>query len=186
MLSGKEDENKGILAVYSTHEITSEVYSYLESLAGLTSQVIINDETLTALDGSRKEALVLAEERELARREAVEMNEQLSTVRMAVSSSSDGIAVSNREGEFFYINRTLTTLFDFSITQLTKTPQELLFEDETIFRKVLNLTDRGTGWYEQVNMPTRRGKEIPVFMRVVPFKDKDDNIQGKRRSPAHR
>ena len=103
----------GGLSLFFRDEISEEIINYLESMAGLVSQVIQNSRNLKALDDSRDHALKLAEEAETSRREAVEMYEQLSTIRLAVNSSSDGIAISTLSGEFFYVNRTFTNLLGF-------------------------------------------------------------------------
>ncbi|MBI9102433.1 MAG: PAS domain S-box protein [Spirochaetales bacterium] len=172
-LTDPQGNKIGVLALFSKNEIQNEVYDYLESLAALTSQIIQNAWNITALDESKNKALKLAAAADLARRETMEMNEQLSTIRMAVNSSSDGIAISTVEGEFFYINKTFTELFGFNITKLAETPQRLLFETEETFEKILNYTGSGIGWYGQVEMLSRKGRAVPVFLRAVPFKDKN-------------
>ena len=172
-LTDSHGKPAGLMSVCSKNRISSEVFSYMESLASLTSQVLQNSNTLKKLDLSRKHALELAEAAELARREAVEKNEQLATIRMAVNSSSDGIGISTVSGEFFYINETLTELFGFTISQLAITPQHLLFEKEDTFEKILKYTASGVGWFGQVDMLTRKGRLVPVFLRAVPFKDEE-------------
>ena len=232
-----EDSNGnkiGVLALFSKNIIDQEIETYIESIANLTSQVIINDKAeidlkealfqterannlmegrenrirqikeeiniLTSkmgwgnvyeethdndydkieitLNDSRKNALSLAEDAEIARREVVEINEQLSIIKQAVNSSSDAIAISTTNGDYFYLNSTFTNLFDYTIEQISMINLNSLFIDGSIYLESLNSGKEGKSWQKQVEMISRIDIIYPIFLRVAPFKDNNEKIIG--------
>ncbi len=235
-LSNSQGESNGLLTLFSKRSISSEIESYLESIANLTSQIIINanseealkkamsrteqanalmegreirirrlKEEVNSLSGilgrkkkykttigdtfnrdtidvtpeeSKNNALSLAEDAEIARREAVEINEQLSLIKQAIDSSSDAVAISTVTGNFFYINKTFTDLLGYEISGLAMLPIEQLFVDEENFIKASIAANSGTSWQGRIEMFGGDDKVYPIFMRTAPFRDEGKSIIG--------
>ncbi len=127
---------------------------------------------------SRENALSLAEDAEIARREVIEANQQLSLIRQAVNSSSDAIAISIAQGDFFYLNETFTSLFGFKVNKLAAISNSTIFKNEQDLNDALKATGRGIIWQSQIEMVGKAGNIIPVFMRVAPFRDERKRVLG--------
>ncbi|MBI9109476.1 MAG: PAS domain S-box protein [Spirochaetales bacterium] len=136
------------------------------------------EQTEISLIESRENALNLAEDAEIARREAVDINEQLSTIKQAVNSSSDAVAISTVQGDVFYLNNKFSELFGYSITEMAILPQNVLFEDEKTFETAVTSAGLGKPWNDQVEMASKNGRRFPVFMRTAPFRDEKENVLG--------
>lgn len=223
----------GVLALFSTQYIDGETGSYMESVASITSQTIINEQAGTALkhalqmaekantlmngrelrirqikgevnsllgklgrkekyriteetretpslttEDERLNALSLAEDAEIARRELLESNEQLSLIKQAVNFSSDAVAISTIRGDFFYINSTFTHLFGISIAQMALESHTILFVNSADYNKALELAVIGQSIEGESWLYDKAGKKIPVFMRSAPFRDTQGVIIG--------
>jgi len=127
---------------------------------------------------AKKNALSLAEDAEIARRQAVEVSEQLSTIKQAVNSSSDAIAVSTITGDFIYINNTFSKLFNYTITELAVLPEETLYKENINYSKSILSLSKGEHYLKEVEMISKDGRIIPVYMRSVPFMDDKGIITG--------
>ena len=114
-------------------------------------------------------ALSLAEDAEIARRETAELNEQILRIQQAVDSSSDAIAISTLGGEFFYINKTFTDFFGYTVSELAMCDVKELFSSEITGRAVLNNADSGSSWKGEAEIIKRNSSRIPVLLRVDPF-----------------
>lgn len=127
---------------------------------------------------SMKNALSLAEDAEIARRETMEINDQLSLIRQAVNNSSDAIAISTLTGDFYYINNTFISLLGFSIDRLAILPTELLFENPDIAGEILEAVRSGGIWQNRTNVYRENNNLIPVFLRTSLFSDDRGNPVG--------
>ncbi len=130
------------------------------------------------LQEARLNALSLAEDAEIARREAIDISEQLSIIKQAVNSSSDAVAISTTYGDFFYINNTFTELFGYDITELAIISLKKLFKESLISEALFASTGSGTAFQGRVEIISKKGEICPVYMRSAPFKDREDQILG--------
>ncbi|MBI9104932.1 MAG: SpoIIE family protein phosphatase [Spirochaetales bacterium] len=133
---------------------------------------------LISAEDSWKNALSLAEDAEIARREALESNEQLSLIKMAVNCSSDAIAISTTTGDFYYINNTFSSLLGYQVDRLAELPIDLLFDNEKVPDFVFQSITTGMTWQGRVGMYKNDNIVLPVSLRTSPFKDDRDNILG--------
>jgi len=117
----------------------------------------------------RKIALSLAEDAEMARKELMESNEQLSLIKQAVNSSSDGVAVSTTDGLFYFTNSTFTSMFKFSAGDLIIEPEKKLFLREEDFQCCVESARKGESHEHESIMTAKDGRAIPVFLRAAPF-----------------
>ncbi len=123
-------------------------------------------------------ALSLAEDAEIARRETIEINEQLSIIKQAVNSSSDAIAISNAVGNFFYLNHTFSELFGYNASEMLLLANELFFTETDIAHEAVSLCRKGITWRDRTEVFTKDGAIIPVFLRVAPFSDEENTTLG--------
>jgi len=137
----------------------------------------INDSSIS-LEDSRKNALSLAEDAEISRRETVALNEQLSLIQYAVNNSSDAVAISTLTGDFYYINHTFSSLFGYALDRLALLSNELLFADEAIIEDLMKRAASGNDWQGRTEIFTEEDRIVPVFMRIAPFKDNAGNMLG--------
>lgn len=127
---------------------------------------------------SRRNALSLVEDAEIARRETQNINDQLTLIKHAVNNSSDAIAISTLTGDFFYINSTFTSLFGFTIERLAMLPTDLLFDEPDIVDAVLETVDSGSIWQGRVHVFKENNDVLPVLLRTSPFRDEKGTIIG--------
>lgn len=132
---------------------------------------------LTALE-MRKNALSLAEDAEIARRAALEVNEQLSTIKQAVNSSSDGVALSSLEGDFFYVNQTFTRLSGLTVADLVQMDQTRIFGDPLTFQDAIQTALAGRIWQGEKVILSRDGDPVDTFLKVSTFKDEQNQPRG--------
>lgn len=130
------------------------------------------------LKDSINNALSLAEDAEIARRETVELNEQISRIHQAVNSSSDAIAISTPHGEFFYINKTFTDLFGYTVAALAMCEIQELFYNPSIGSTALEFAGLGESWKGEVDIIAVNDNQFPALLRVDPFKDNSGKILG--------
>ena len=123
-------------------------------------------------------ALSLAEDAEIARRETAELNEQILRIQQAVDSSSDAIAISTSVGGFFYTNRTFTDFFGYSVSELAMCEVNELFSSKVTGRLALKEAGSGNSWKGEAEIITRDSSHIPVLLRVDPFKNSENEILG--------
>jgi len=126
----------------------------------------------------RKNALSLAEDAEMARRAALEVNGQLSTIKQAVNSSSDGVALSSLEGEFFYVNQTFTRLSGLTVADLVQMDQSRIFGDPLTFQEAVRTALEGRIWQGEKVILSRQGVPVDSFMKVSTFKDEENRPRG--------
>lgn len=162
-------------------QLKSEVNSLLSRL-GLDMKYNFTENTGPGVpvseDDIKNNALSLAEDAELARRELMESNDQLSLIKQAVNSSSDAIAISTINGDFYYINRTFSELFGYTIDELARLMWDDLFTSRENSVLSLEKARSGQSFGIETLMTGKTGLEIPVYMRSVPFMVDRNNYGG--------
>ena len=126
----------------------------------------------------RKNALSLAEDAEIARQAALEVNEQLSTIKQAVNSSSDGVALSSLGGDFFYVNQTFTRLSGLTVADLVLMDQTRIFGDPETFQEAIGVALSGQVWQGERIILSRDGVPVDTFVKVSTFRDEQDQPRG--------
>lgn len=130
------------------------------------------------LNELRKNALSMAEDAEIARREAVEINNQLTIIQHAVNSSGDAIAISTVKGDLFYTNTAFNKLFGYILEPLSVLTHELLYFDKTLFFKIMEYHNMGKSWDGETEMVSHSGERIPVSLRSSPIRNEIDQVLG--------
>ena len=133
---------------------------------------------ISDLSELRMNALSLAEDAEISRKEAEEISDQLTIIKHAVNNSSDAIAISTVKGDIFYINNSFITLFGYTLAHMASLSQEILFKNQQVFHNTIESLNSGISWQGQIEMVSNENIVIPVFMRAASFRDEKEDVLG--------
>ncbi len=107
------------------------------------------------------------------------IEEEMVRIRKAVACSSDAISITSDEGGFYYCNEAFFNLFAYTAEELNQ-PGDLLslfvHPDEGL--KILQGMKRGFGWKGEVEIRSKNGGVIPVYVRANTIKDEMDEMIG--------
>ena len=112
---------------------------------------------------------------ETAQSEAAQKNSLLAIIK-AVEASGDAISVTDLSQSDTYFNRKFIDLFGSSFDGKGKSQ---LYVDPKIADQVSAAVAKGESWSGEIEMRTRRGDVIPVFLRSDAIKDDHGEVTGR-------
>ncbi|MBL7074555.1 PAS domain S-box protein [candidate division KSB1 bacterium] len=105
--------------------------------------------------------------------------EALRRLGWAVESASDAIGMADVAGKSIYHNEAFVELFGYTVDELnTAGGPPAVYTDPDAAREVFDTITRGSSWSGEVEMQTRTGREVVVFLRADCVKDDDGKITG--------
>ncbi|MCA9927726.1 MAG: PAS domain S-box protein, partial [Anaerolineales bacterium] len=104
---------------------------------------------------------------------------ELQRIRTAVDSASDAIAMADIHGNPIYYNRAFVNLFGYTLEELFAAggPAIAYVHDNDAQQTYKNLAN-GRPWKGEIEMRTKDGRILSIFLRADVIRDEDDNIVG--------
>lgn len=100
--------------------------------------------------------------------------EELLLFKESLDNSRDAIGMSTPEGKHYYQNDAFTELFG----DVGNNPTKNLFADKEIGKDVFNTIMSGDSWTGEVEMISRQGHILNIYLRAFANKDKKGNVKG--------
>ena len=122
--------------------------------------------TMNELEFSKTTLLSMMEDAEIARKEAIDANEQLSRIKLAVDESIDAIGISTVDGHHFYQNKTFTNMFGYELDMFKTISPIDLYSDKHIGEEVFKKSIQGERCDMEVIMVNKKGINFPVHLRA--------------------
>jgi len=118
-------------------------------------------------------AVVMVED--IAERKRAE--EALTRISKAVESSSDAIGMADSTGKSIYHNKAFLDLFEYAVDELNAAGgPPAVYCDEDVAREVFDAMMAGNSWSGELDMRTRSGRILSIFLRADVVKDETGNI----------
>jgi len=103
--------------------------------------------------------------------------EALTRISKAVESSSDAIAMSDPVRNHFYHNRAFQVLFEYTVDELNAAGgPTAVFCDQDVAREVFDTIEASNSWSGELEMRTKSGRILSIFLRADAVKDETGNI----------
>ena len=134
--------------------------------------------TMNELELSKTTLLSMMEDAEIARKEAMDANEQLTLIKLAVDESSDAIAISTVDGNLFYQNKTFTQMFGYDLEMFKTISPMNLFSDKQIGKDIFKKCIKGENCDMEVIMVNQKGINFPVHLRANAIKNEQGEVVG--------
>tara|TARA_B100001248_G_scaffold217689_2_gene172910 strand:+ start:17752 stop:20250 length:2499 start_codon:yes stop_codon:yes gene_type:complete len=102
----------------------------------------------------------------------------LTTMKLALNSTRDAIAIVNQAGDFFYINNTFAEMFEYPTAEILNEAggRKALHVDLEKGAHMFKAVREGTPQKERVKLRTRSGKILNVILHVSAVKDETGEI----------
>ena len=134
------------------------------------------DEYLSELETSRAHFLSMMEDAEASREVAVNANNELGRIKMAVDGSSDGIAMATGDGRFFYGNQTFASMFGYDLEQIQDIEPRALFADRQVADETVETVMAKGSLDREAEMISQDGRRFPVHVRVDTITDDEGGV----------
>ncbi|MBU2650677.1 MAG: PAS domain S-box protein [Bacteroidetes bacterium] len=104
--------------------------------------------------------------------EILEKDRMLLRIKKAVENSEEGIGLANIEGNMIFINHALVDLLGYALSEYQGigTPGALII-DENIRKEIDDANDEGKSWTGEVQMKSKDGKIIDIYLHVDVVRD---------------
>jgi PAS domain S-box-containing protein len=103
--------------------------------------------------------------------------EALTRISKAVESSSDAVGMSDSMGNHFYHNKAFREMFEYTVDELNAAGgPAAVYCDENIAREVFGAITAGDSWSGELEMRTRSGRILSIFLRADAVKDENGNV----------
>lgn len=101
-------------------------------------------------------------------------------VTQAVESASDAIAIADSNGNHIYQNQAFSDLFEYETVEEFNAAggPRVVYADPTVATEVFATILRGDSWIGSVEKRSRRGRQIPIFLRANAIKDRTGKTIG--------
>ncbi|WP_037572153.1 ATP-binding SpoIIE family protein phosphatase [Spirochaeta cellobiosiphila] len=162
-LRDPEGTNLGVLIFRAIDPISRELELFLISVSVMITQAFINEKNLTDLTVSREKAEIV--------------NRRLSTIEQAVNGSSDGMAISNIDGDFYFINNTLSIMLGAEKEEVLINGILHYLEDPNMLREPLESAVLDCSWEGETSLKCLT-RLMPVSLRTAPFTNEESNNVG--------
>jgi len=153
----------GLLFCLSLNQLSTGMKTLFKSLDVLVGQALYNHYAQEQLEKSRMEALMT--------------NQRLTTIEHAVDGSSDGVAISTLEGDFYYVNDTLGRMVGLPKEEVLLEGVVAFLEDVEDYHQALEAAAKGDSWQHESIILTKEGG-LPVSIRTAPFQDRGSKKVG--------
>ncbi len=105
--------------------------------------------------------------------------EELLRITKAVENASDAIGMSDPQGRHFYQNRAFTDLFGYTVDELEAAGGgPVVYMDPDVAGEMFENIMNGGSWIGEVEMMSKSGRTLPIFLRADAIKDDAGNIIG--------
>jgi len=105
--------------------------------------------------------------------------EALRRMGWAIEATSDGVGIADTTGRSIYHNRALADLLGYSPEELNAAGGlPAVYVDPSVAREMLDALEKGGSWTGEVQMKTRAGCEVTIFLRFNSIKDAEGTIIG--------
>jgi PAS domain S-box-containing protein len=106
--------------------------------------------------------------------------EILLLITKAVDSSSDAIAISDAKGRHFYQNKAMTDMFGYKTAEEMESEggNAVLFKNPEVQKEIFGEIYYGKSWSGELDMVTKSGTVLPVYISSDAIKDDKENIIG--------
>ncbi|MEB3831348.1 PAS domain S-box protein [Phormidium sp. CCY1219] len=105
--------------------------------------------------------------------------EALIRVTQAVESTSDAVAMTDMTGRSIYHNRAFLELFNYSVEELNAGGGHgILFRDRAVWEQVFGKIRWGKSWSGEVQMRSRNGSMVSIWLRADAVKDDNHQLVG--------
>jgi PAS domain S-box-containing protein len=92
----------------------------------------------------------------------------------ALDGSSDAIGMADMQGHHFYQNEVFTKLFGYTVEELEKAGGPMVtYHDQAICRGVFKNILKGGSWHGELEMCSKSGEIMSIFLRADTIKDSD-------------
>ncbi|NES96957.1 MAG: response regulator [Desertifilum sp. SIO1I2] len=85
----------------------------------------------------------------------------------ALESTSEAIAIYDRNGQAVYLNRAFCQLFDYTLAEFNRQGgSAILYSDRALDEQIQQAIGQGQSWQGDALMQPRRGDSIPIYARI--------------------
>jgi PAS domain S-box-containing protein len=110
----------------------------------------------------------------------LEQKMSLLSISKAIESCGDAISVSDLTRDSYYRNKRFTELFGYSSAEMKENGGlGFVCKDAQVAEQVYGALDKGSSWNGEVEMITRDGQPVLVYVRADAVKDEDGNLVGR-------